>query len=338
MKRRIFTVLLAILMINAITPWGSALSQIPGAEADLISRNFSVAGNFAHGESVENNATVRANAIDVPFQYAAESLNTLGLFQGTSGGYELERVPNRQEITVMQIRLMGLEQVAVEADLPHPFADVDPWASPYIGMAYSMRFINGLSPTTFGAHDPATAAQYLTLILRSLGYSDETGDFLWDSPWTLSDMIGLTNGHYSAASGFTRGDMAFITYNAMGTYLNGQEYVLFQYLKLNSVIPLDVPMPHPEWQPRISVNPDIVRIKKGSSTNVTISVEEPGAGINYIYTDGILADFDSSYSSSATDLVVPIHGVEYGVYGMIVTYMAGTGSRYAIGILAVEVY
>ncbi|MCK8060109.1 MULTISPECIES: hypothetical protein [unclassified Fusibacter] len=42
----------------------------------------------------------------------ADSLKELGLFNGTSKGYELNRIPNRVEGAVMLVRLLGKEEDA----------------------------------------------------------------------------------------------------------------------------------------------------------------------------------------------------------------------------------
>ncbi|NMA34537.1 MAG: hypothetical protein GX940_08325 [Clostridiaceae bacterium] len=64
---------------------------------------------------------------------AAAYLYELGLFRGTgtdsSGApvFELDRSPTRAEALVMLIRLMGLEQEALNSDYPHPFEDTKAW-------------------------------------------------------------------------------------------------------------------------------------------------------------------------------------------------------------------
>ena len=51
------------------------------------------------------------------------------------------------------------------------------------------------------------AAQYLTLLLRAMGYEDGT-DFQWDSLWTLSNQPGFTDYDPAHPGAFTRGTAA----------------------------------------------------------------------------------------------------------------------------------
>ena len=116
-------------------------------------------------------------------QSAADRLYGLGLFRGTgvaadgSPIYELERVPNRNEAVTMLVRLLGAEDEALSGDWETPFTDLADWAAPYVGYAYENGLTTGVSSTAFGGDAPVTGAQYVTLVLRALGYSDREGDF-----------------------------------------------------------------------------------------------------------------------------------------------------------------
>jgi hypothetical protein len=151
----------------------------------------------------------------------ADALYTLGLFEGTGTDadgapvYALDRSPTRNEAIVMLIRLLGKEQEALSGDWDMPFTDVTNWVKPYVGYAYANGLTDGTTPTTFSGNKTVTATQYLTFVLRALGYKDGT-DFSWDKAWKLSDEIGLTNGEYSSGStGFLRGDVVLISAQAL---------------------------------------------------------------------------------------------------------------------------
>jgi hypothetical protein len=151
----------------------------------------------------------------------ADSLYSLGLFEGTGKDadgapiYELDRAPTRNEAIVMLIRLLGKEQEALSGDWNMPFTDVTNWVKPYVGYAYANGLTDGTSPTTFSGNMTVTATQYLSFVLRALGYKDGT-DFSWDKAWELSDQIGLTNGEYSSGStDFLRGNVVLISAQAL---------------------------------------------------------------------------------------------------------------------------
>ncbi len=152
---------------------------------------------------------------------AADTLYALGLFQGKGRDengkpiYALDDRPTRSEAVTMLVRLLGKEGEANTGAWNLPFTDVDDWAIPYVGYAYAHGLTKGVGETTFGGTSPITATQYLTFVLRALGYDSGT-EFKWDAAWELSDAIGLTHGEYGAASGdFLRGDIAGISCSAL---------------------------------------------------------------------------------------------------------------------------
>lgn len=154
---------------------------------------------------------------------AAQTLYELGLFSGTGNNpdgtpnFDLDRAPTRQEAITMLVRLLGKEEEANAGTWDIPFTDVDNWAKPYVGYAYANGLTTGTGATTFGSNDIVTASQYLTFVLRALGYESGT-DFQWDKAWEKSDGIGLTDGRYNAGTAnFTRGDVAALSYQALST-------------------------------------------------------------------------------------------------------------------------
>ena len=152
---------------------------------------------------------------------AAKRLNELGLFQGVglnaygTPDFDLDRAPTRVEAITMFVRLLGREVEAQNGTWTTPFTDVPPWAMQYVGYAYANGLTQGTGATTFGSADIATAPQYITFVLRALGYSSDS-DFQWNLSWELSDELGFTNGEYNATTqNFKRGDVAIISVNAL---------------------------------------------------------------------------------------------------------------------------
>lgn len=159
---------------------------------------------------------------------AAYALYELGLFKGTGTDwkgnpqFKLDNISTRHEAVTMLIRLLGKEEEALAGTWETPFTDVDSWAEPYVGYAYANGLTVGTGPTTFGSYDKVTATQYLTFVLRSLGYENGV-DFQWDKAWLLSDKLGMTDGQYGADKRFTRGDMAIISERALQTPRKGEQ-------------------------------------------------------------------------------------------------------------------
>ena len=161
-----------------------------------------------------------AFAADYSAEESANALYELGLFQGTgetANGkpiYSLDAAPTRAQTVTMLVRLLGKEAEAKAGTWTVPFSDLADWARSYVGYAYANGLTNGLSAERFGSDDKVTANQYLTFILRALGYSSER-DFQWDKANAFSDSLGLTHGEYRAPRSFTRGDTARISYAAL---------------------------------------------------------------------------------------------------------------------------
>ena len=157
---------------------------------------------------------------------AAQALNAFGLFSGTGTDaqgnpiYELERQPTRQEAITMLVKLVGGAEESSKGGWETPFTDVDDWAKNWVGYAYAKGLTAGTSATTFGANDKTTAAQYLTFVLKALGY-DANSDFSWDNAWPLAEQVGISKGEYNGQTAFTRGDMAIISYRALSAVMKG---------------------------------------------------------------------------------------------------------------------
>ena len=157
---------------------------------------------------------------ELQYEPYADALHHLGLFNGSDKGYELERSPSRQESLIMLIRLLGEESAALSADPVTPFSDLTDWVDGqrYVAYGYRMRYTNGTSNTTFSPTAAATLEQYLTFVLRALGYQDGV-DFVWNTTSRdLAQQIGLLSAQELAdiaRDGFKRDHVVAISYRAL---------------------------------------------------------------------------------------------------------------------------
>ena len=163
-----------------------------------------------------------------------------------SKSYELTRRHNLCAVITDGTAVLGLGDIGPEAGMPvmegkcalfKAFADVDAWASAYVGYAYQNGIAQGAGPTAFRGGDAATPAQCVTFVLRALGY-ESGADFAWDSPWTLSDRIGLTLGRYGAEAGKTadRGGMVLLCRAALDCPMAYGSGTLRQHLQARGVL------------------------------------------------------------------------------------------------------
>ena len=154
-------------------------------------------------------------------EQAAWTLYNYGLFQGVDADerdfpiFALDQTPTRAQGVTMLVRLLGKEETALEGTWTTPFTDVPAWAEPYVGYAYSRGLTNGVSEDRFAPDAPIRAAEYLTLVLRALGYASGE-DFVWDQAWNLTDELEITDGSYGPRTKeFHRGDVAWISLRAL---------------------------------------------------------------------------------------------------------------------------
>ncbi len=168
---------------------------------------------------------------EIDYNSAADALSTMGLFKGDSSGYSLERAATRTEALVMFIRLLGEEDDALAFSGTHPFTDVDSWADCYVAYAYSMGYTRGISDTLFGASNPVAAADYMTFLMRALGYS-ENSDFTWKTAVDDAVSLGLINSVEAGviSGSFLRSHVAYISYYALYAAMADGETALLQKL------------------------------------------------------------------------------------------------------------
>ena len=150
--------------------------------------------------SLRLNGAVKTTPFAAKHRDFADALKLLGLFKGTDKGYELGREATRLEGLVMLIRLLGEEQQALSYTGQNPFTDVPAWGDRYVAYAYSKGYTNGISKTLFGASNYITGAQYVTMVLRALGYDDAAGDFVWDKSFDKAVSVGLYTASSAAAA------------------------------------------------------------------------------------------------------------------------------------------
>ena len=162
----------------------------------------------------------------------------MGLFLGTGEGYELTRAATRVEGIVMLIRLLGEENAALAYTGSHPFRDVPSWAAPYVAYTYEKGYTVGVSSTEFAPNAEIDAAQYLTFLLRALGYDDGAGDFLWSEAGDKAVAVGLisTAENRNFATLFYRDHVAYTSYLALFTPLKDTGTTLIEKLLASGAV------------------------------------------------------------------------------------------------------
>jgi uncharacterized protein YjdB len=164
----------------------------------------------------------------------AKKLEQINVIRGTDLGFELDRAPTRLEGIIMLIRLLGKEKDADNLlQLPTVFEDVPEWAWGYVNYAYINGLSKGIGNNMFGADGEMTGTQYMTLVIRALGYQDSKGDFTWTKSLDMAKEIGLIDSGTVRELGsgkFTRGHVAKISYLAFAQNLKNSNTTLAKKL------------------------------------------------------------------------------------------------------------
>ena len=228
---------------NTVIPYHSYIIADEGQIGirTLTESTVTVSGNyFIIGSATPYTAPIVIDPNNYTARHTkyAHALNALGLFKGTDKGFELERSANRAEAVTMLIRILGEEQQAISFTGTHPFTDVPSWADRYSAYAYNMGYTNGISATKFGAKDPISENQYLTFLLRALGYSDANGDFVWSSANQFALSIGLISAYEESEmrSLFFRDQMVLASYKALYTQMKNTVSPLYEKLLYGNAI------------------------------------------------------------------------------------------------------
>ena len=166
---------------------------------------------------------------NVDYHALADALAELGLFRGTGAaygsGYELESAPTRVVGLVMFLRLIGEEQAALACTEANPFADTPAWCERYVAYAYTKGYPKGVGAGSggqlyFGPDAALSAGEYMTFLLRALGYSDSgaAADFSWSTALSFALERGVVNpAEYQSltAGPFLRAQVAYLSLYAL---------------------------------------------------------------------------------------------------------------------------
>ena len=149
----------------------------------------------------------------------ADTLGSLGLLRGTEKGYELEKTFTREESVTILVRLLGDEAKLNAADYQPVFKDVpeDRWSYAYTMYCYDNGITKGTAADEFSPEADVSADQFVTLVLRLLGYTDATPE----NAFEYANAVGMLNSavaaDYKSAKSFLRDDMVYVVYRALMT-------------------------------------------------------------------------------------------------------------------------
>lgn len=179
---------------------------------------------------------------EVDYNELADALREMNVFRGSSTGYgssyELELPATRIQGLIMFLRLMGEEEDALAYTGEVPFTDVPDWCRSYVAYAADKGYVGGYGDGRFGTDNPLRAREYLTMLLRALGYTDggAAPDFTFDTVISRARELGvITAGEESLlnelnSGTFLRAHLAYFSYYALTEPVKGSSETLLTRL------------------------------------------------------------------------------------------------------------
>jgi hypothetical protein len=196
----------------------------------------------------------RAGVVPWEEQAALEYLAEKGILKGDDNGdMNPDKGLTRSELAAVLWRLDDMDKTdsvgetltdedatsALEAGRLG-FTDVPDWAKQYVMYCKLRGLMQGYSDTTFGSGDTVSVKAICTVILRQMGYSDDDGDWTYDTSLAKAQTVGIAPALLEDASSIRRGDMAIIVYRA----------------ETDNLTPVIVPVP-PDGNYSKEANPDV---------------------------------------------------------------------------------
>ena len=157
-------------------------------------------------------------------QYA-DTLYELGLFKGTDNGYELDKTFTREEAATVLVRLLGEERNSEKQEYNNLFNDVseDRWSFPYVMYCYENKITKGTGNDTFSPEIPISAEEFVTLVLRLLGYKDAEPNTALKECIEYNLLNSDVVRRLETSNTFKRDDMVYIVYRSLMTKTNNGE-------------------------------------------------------------------------------------------------------------------
>lgn len=181
-------------------------------------------------------AALSASALAADFTPCADTLHSLGLFEGTGSGYALDRAPTRAEAAVMLVRLLGKEADAKALTYTAPFTDLAAWEQPYIQYLYENGLTQGTSASLWSPEDKCDAQMYAAFLLRSLGYTEGAGDFTYADAVQAAEALGVYDPAAIDTEVFNRDDAAAASYTALAVSPKNEEQTLLDRLTAQGAV------------------------------------------------------------------------------------------------------
>ena len=155
-------------------------------------------------------------------------LGDLGIVSGyEDGSFRPDATITRAEYARIIVSAMDKETAAKSTGLISSFADVPGglWSAPYINYVSTQGIVAGYSDGSFQPDKTISFAESLTILLRVLGYTEESVGYFWPNNYVdAASSLGISEGMgYGVNQPVTRGDAAVMLDRALFADLSGEK-------------------------------------------------------------------------------------------------------------------
>ena len=156
---------------------------------------------------------------DTKYEEAVEFLSAFDVINGFGDGtFRPEESVTRGQMAKMLTVVLGYKDFS--QNLQSTFADTQGhWANPYVEIVNSFDIVVGYDENTFGPDNNISYSEAVTMIVRTLGYTDSSLEGNWPYDYLVKATdLGILDDVSMMSSGATRGDVALMIYNALDNY------------------------------------------------------------------------------------------------------------------------
>ena len=176
----------------------------------LSSMSFAFAGTFE-------------DVVDTDYEKAINTLAGLGIITGYEDGtFRPERVVTRAEMAKLMVEILGYGDLVAGAK--SNFSDTQGhWADQWIAIAAGRNIVIGTGDGKFTPDRAVSYDEVLTMIVRGLGYTDDSNEIksmTWPTNFKVKAAeLGITDDVKMNTTGADRGGVAQVLYNALDATL-----------------------------------------------------------------------------------------------------------------------
>jgi len=161
-------------------------------------------------------AATPSDVVGQDCQEAVDVLMGLGVVNGYEDGtFKPDQAVTRAEMAKLIVVALGLEDYAIGTSKFTDMAGYG-WAQGYVAYATGLGVVKGYPDGTFKPGQTVTYDEAAAMIVRALGYTDESLTGTWPANYVVkAKALGILDDVKSAMGGANRGDIAQMLYNSL---------------------------------------------------------------------------------------------------------------------------